>query len=74
MEKIKVDIEGDNIRLDHLLKIADIAASGGQAGQMIKDGLVKINDIVVTEKRKKILLNDKIVFDDNYLILLKALD
>lgn len=74
MEKITLSINSEEIRLDHLLQLADIASSGGQAGQMIKDGLVKVNDVTISEKRKKIHLKDKIIFDDNYLILLKTLD
>ena len=71
MEKLFLEIEEESIRLDHLLQIACIAMSGGQAGQMIKQGLVKINDQIVNEKRKKIFVKDKIIFNDNYLLELR---
>lgn len=72
MEKIIVEIESKEIRLDHLLKYSCLAISGGQAGQFIIDGLVKINDEVVLVKRKKVTIFDKVVFDEKYSIELKA--
>jgi len=72
MQKIDVVIESEPIRLDHLLQIAGIAMSGGQAGQMIKQGIVRVNGQIALEKRKKIFLKDEIIFDDEHLIKLKA--
>lgn len=72
MEKIIVEIESKEIRLDHLLKYSGLAISGGQAGQFIIDGLVKINDELVLVKRKKVTILDKVVFDEKYFIELKA--
>ena len=71
MKKIEVEIIGKEIRLDHLLKIAGVAISGGQAGQMILDNMIKINGNIVYEKRKKIKINDEIIFDDEYLLILR---
>lgn len=72
MQKIVIKIENEPTRLDQLLKEAGIAMTGGQAGQMIKQGLVELNGQIATEKRKKIFLKDKIIFDKEYLIELKA--
>ncbi len=54
METITINIKSEYITLDNLLKYASVVNSGGQAGQIISDGLVKINGNIVTEKRKKV--------------------
>ena len=72
MEDVIVEIDSEGIRLDHLLKYSGLAMSGGQAGQFIIDGLIKVNGFLVSEKRKKVFLSDTIIFDDKYLIKLKA--
>ena len=72
MQKIVIAIQEEPVRLDHLLKEAGIAMTGGQAGQLIKQGLVTLNKQTVTEKRKKIYLKDEVIFDNEYLLELKA--
>ena len=52
--------ENDFIELNKLLKITGLAETGGQAGMMILEGLVKLNNVKVIEKRKKIRKNDVI--------------
>ena len=71
MEKILLEIEEEPIRLDHILQMSGIAISGGQAGQIIKQGLVKINSQIVNEKRKKVFIKDEVIFNDNYLLELR---
>lgn len=53
-----IAIHTDVIQLDQLLKWAAIADSGGQAKQMIDDGMVTVNQQVIFEKRKKIRPGD----------------
>ncbi len=62
MEKIIVEIKGEFITLDNLLKYAGVVDSGGQAGQVISEGLVKINGQTVKEKRKKVRPDDEVAF------------
>lgn len=50
------------IELYKILKFEGMAASGGEAKSVIADGLVLVNDIVETRKRKKILSGDVVEF------------
>mgnify|MGYP002628061367 FL=1 len=53
----------DHIQLDHLLKILGIVSSGGEAHQVIEEGLVKVNSDVELRKRKKLRPGDTIQFE-----------
>lgn len=64
MQKIEVGITTEFITIDKLLKFSGVADTGGQAFQIVLDGLVKINGILVTEKRKKVFLGDIVNIDD----------
>ena len=46
------------IKLDALLKLAAVADSGGQAKQLIKEGLVSVNGERATQRGKKIRPGD----------------
>jgi len=56
-------ISGEYIRLDQLLKAANLAGSGGQAKILIASGLVKVNGSVVRERGKKIYPGDEVICD-----------
>ena len=56
----KVKVSGEYIQLNQLLKLENIAMSGGHAKEMIEQGLVKVNGATATEIRKKIRSNDKV--------------
>ncbi|MEW9122908.1 MAG: RNA-binding S4 domain-containing protein [Thermotaleaceae bacterium] len=58
MKKIK--IQDENIKLDQLLKLADLVQSGGHAKILIQDGLVKVNGVVEYQRGKKIKAGDQI--------------
>ncbi len=60
MLEIKIDTEF--IRLDSLMKLAGLAAMGGEAKHFIQDGLVKLNGVTCTERSKKIRPGDTIEF------------
>ena len=60
---ISFKIEGDFIKLDQLLKAADVVDSGGQAKIFINAGLVKVNGEVVTQRGKKIVPGDEVEMD-----------
>ncbi|WP_075858541.1 RNA-binding S4 domain-containing protein [Carboxydothermus pertinax] len=58
MEKIIIYTE--YIELDSLLKWANIAMTGGEAKEMIRKGLVLINGVVETRRKKKIYPGDRV--------------
>ncbi|NLM04010.1 MAG: RNA-binding S4 domain-containing protein [Clostridiales bacterium] len=62
MKEIKIDKEF--IKLDQLLKYANIADTGGHAKIMILDGSVMVNDKIVTQRGKKIRPGDIVKVDD----------
>lgn len=64
MRKENVEITTDFITMDKLLKFSGVADTGGQAFLMVEDGVVKLNDVTVTEKRKKVFPGDKVNIDN----------
>ena len=56
-------ITGEYIELCALLKVADMASSGGEAKQFIADGFVKVNGAVEFRKRYKARPGDVVEFD-----------
>ena len=61
-EKIKITTEF--IKLDALLKFASLVGSGGEAKQLIQDGMVLVNGEVCTMRGKKIRPGDKVSLGD----------
>lgn len=53
-----IEIKTDVIQMDQLLKWAGIIESGGQIKFMIEDQVIKLNQVLVTEKRKKVFPGD----------------
>lgn len=64
MQKLKVQIETEFITLTNLLKFAGVVMSGGQAHELIEEGLVRLNGQPVSEKRKKIRAGDVVKVKD----------
>ncbi len=64
MKEIK--ISGEFIKLQSLLKYAEVVGSGGEAKNIILDGFVRVNDEIVTQRGKKIKSGDvvKVLIDD----------
>jgi ribosome-associated protein len=54
----EVKIDTDYIKLDQFLKFESIVGSGGEAKNIIKDGLVKVNGIVEIARGKKLHKGD----------------
>ncbi len=52
------------IELNKLLKLLGWAESGGEANNLITDGLVKVNGEMELRKRKKLIAGDEVVFSD----------
>jgi ribosome-associated protein len=65
----EVLISKEPIELFKLLKLDSIVSSGGEAKSVIADGLVKLNGVVETQKRKKVYSGDKIEFDNVTLLV-----
>ncbi len=64
---IEIRLTQSPTELYKILKFEGLVASGAEAKQAIADGLVKVNGLVETRKRKKIVSGDTISFVDNYL-------
>lgn len=57
-----VEITKEPIELYKILKFEGLTSSGGEAKQVIDEGLVLVNGKVETRKRKKIVSGDIIEF------------
>ena len=51
-------ISEEFIELNRLLKVLNLAETGGQANQMISDGLITVNGSVELRKRRKLRAGD----------------
>jgi ribosome-associated protein len=65
----KVYIKTLSIDLDKFLKWAGVVSTGGEAKNIIADGLVKVNDVVEKRRSKKLLPGDVVeIFDEKYIV------
>ncbi|WP_077370130.1 RNA-binding S4 domain-containing protein [Anaerosalibacter sp. Marseille-P3206] len=62
MREVKIDTE--YIKLDQLLKYSGFAQTGGHSKMLIQEGVVLVNDNVVTERGKKIRSGDIVKIED----------
>ena len=60
MEKIVITTEF--IKLDALLKYAAAVGTGGEAKQVIADGMVQVNGETCTQRGKKLRAGDTVTF------------
>jgi len=60
---ISVKLQSSPTELYKILKFEGLVASGGEAKQVIADGLVTVNGETETRKRKKIVAGDTIQFN-----------
>ena len=60
MEQIAIKTEF--IKLDALLKFAAAVGTGGEAKQVIADGMVKVNGETCTQRGKKLRAGDRVEF------------
>lgn len=63
-EKINIPIKTDFIKLDSLLKLADLVESGGTAKMIILEGRVSVNGEVCTMRGKKIRPGDIVTVEN----------
>lgn len=70
-----VEITREPVELYKILKFEGLVASGGEAKQVIAEGMVLVNGEVETRKRRKIVAGDTIGFEgDAIRIQLKKLE
>lgn len=60
----EIEISTEFIKLDQLIKFAGIVQTGGESKMLIKDGQVKVNGQVETQRGKKIIKGDKIEIEN----------
>ena len=63
-EPTVVTVREAPIELCQLLKFAGLTDSGGEAKQVISEGKVRLNGVVETQKRKKVLAGDRVEYGD----------
>lgn len=61
--------EGEYIKLDQFLKLAQIAATGGQAKAMIQGGEVKVNGAVELRRGRKLRHGDRVEVDGEEMVV-----
>jgi ribosome-associated protein len=56
----EIPLSGEYIELFKLLKLLDIAESGGEAKLLVGEGMVRVNGDVETRKRRKLVRGDQV--------------
>ncbi|MFW6224160.1 MAG: RNA-binding S4 domain-containing protein [Bacteroidota bacterium] len=64
MQQIRFPLNGDFIELYKLLKITQVAESGGVAKLMVEEGMVQLNGATEYRKRAKIKPGDTVEVQD----------
>ena len=59
----EVIINKEPVELYKLLKFQGLCSSGGEAKAVIADGSVTLNGEIETQKRKKLVSGDRVVFN-----------
>ncbi|MDO5028174.1 MAG: S4 domain-containing protein YaaA [Bacillota bacterium] len=59
---IEIKIDSDFIKLDSLLKYANLVGSGGEAKVLIQDGYVLVNGEIERRRGRKIHQGDQVDF------------
>jgi ribosome-associated protein len=71
MQEQTIQITTEFIKLDALLKFASVAATGGEAKQVIQEGDVKVNGEVCTMRGKKIRPGDRVELGGQLALVVK---
>jgi ribosome-associated protein len=71
MQEQTIQITTEFIKLDALLKFANVVATGGEAKQVIQEGDVKVNGEVCTMRGKKIRPGDRVELDGQLALVVK---
>jgi ribosome-associated protein len=69
---LEFNLEGHPfIELNKLLKMLNLAESGGEANYLISEGIVLVNGIVELQKRKKLREGDVVEFENQKISIIK---
>ena len=74
MEKIDITIKTPFIKLEQLMKLANLTDTGGFAKNLIQGGEVKVNGEVCTMRGKKIRNGDQVTVEDYQVIVTAPLE
>lgn len=69
---MKFELKDDYIELYKLIKVMDLAESGGHAKILIEEGLVKRNGELELRKRAKILAGETVQIEDDIIEVIKS--
>ncbi len=69
MERQLVSIQTEFIKLDALLKLANLVGSGGEAKVLIQEGEVSVNGEVCTMRGKKLRPGDLVSFQNREILV-----
>jgi ribosome-associated protein len=61
----EISIEGDMIRLGQLLKLSDMADSGGEARELLREGAVTVNGEPETRRGRQLHRGDVVALGDD---------
>ena len=64
-----IEIRGEYIKLDALLKYAALVPSGGEAKTVVAEGLVRVNGEVCTMRGKKLRAGDVVEYDGQRILV-----
>ncbi len=64
MEQITIQLRGDYIELNQLLKLAGACNSGGEGKMLVAEGIVKVNGTVELRKTYKVRAGETVVLED----------
>ncbi len=65
-----LSITGPWIELYKILKLENMAASGGEAKHLISDGLVRVNGQVEMRKRRKTIAGDIVEYNGEQIMII----
>jgi len=60
---MEIKITTEFIKLDSLLKLSGLCATGGEAKEAVQSGLVSVNGELCTQRGRKIRPNDAVEFN-----------
>ena len=64
MNETELELRGDHITLDALLKASGLAGSGGVAKLLIATGSVQVNGAIETRRGRKLRAGDEVTLDE----------
>ena len=64
----------ETIKLEQFLKLAEVAATGGQAKVLIQSGAVRVNGLVETRRGRKLRPGDRVVVNHEEMVVMSDAD